>query len=87
MKVSLCIFLAVMSLLLVSEAASAFESDEGGRVKFTVDSLSFFQDQDKDGSAGGSYSSDREDDEYTYDAMGRKVPAKTLRSGDADPIR
>ena len=78
----------IAGLTFACPVCGAFEEDDQGRLKFSFDSLPFLGGSDKEGAAGQERAvSDQEEDEYTYDAMGRKVPVRTLRSGDASPVR
>lgn len=64
--------------------AADFGLDDSGKVKFTMRSLPFF-DEPKEGDeerSGGSIT-DPDDEEYTTDSIGRKVPVRTHRSGSA----
>ena len=66
-------------------ATTDFRQDDSGGVKFTMKSLPFFDDEESDGSGeisrGNEY--DPEDEEYTTDAVGRKVPVRTRKGADA----
>lgn len=84
-KVSFVI--AAAMVMLMSGSCAAFEQDDEGRVKFSFSSLPMFGESGGDSGSGERRASDyEEENEYTYDAMGRKVPVRTQRSGDAFPV-
>ena len=87
-KLLTALLMAAM-FLAVCAIGYAFETDDQGRVKFSLSSLPFLGDSDKDSEDTSAYNDDDyipEKEKYTYDAMGRKVPTRTERSGTASPI-
>jgi len=89
MRDKLLMLLLIAVVLAACPAGHAFETDDEGRVKFSFSSLPLFGDSDKDSESTSAYNDDDyipEKEKYTYDAMGRKVPTRTERSGTASPI-
>jgi hypothetical protein len=77
----------VVCVFFAGASYAAFDDNDQGRMKFSFDSLPLFGDSAKDRDCGArQVPDDHEDDEYTYDVTGRKVPVRTLRSGDASPV-
>jgi len=83
-------FLVVAAVALSGAAfADDFGRDDSGRFKFTMTSIPFL-DNAKEGDgeyASSSAASQYDDAEYTVDSIGRKVPARTHRSGSAISTR
>jgi hypothetical protein len=76
--------LLAAAMLLVCAPGHAADCDDGGRIKFSFDSLPLLGNSDKSADSASEYVDDTpENERYTYDAMGRKVPVRTDGSGNA----
>jgi len=76
-------------LLLLCAPAHAMDADQCGRVKFSIDDLPFFGSPDSRPAEERpeKKANVRPREEYTYDAMGRKVPVRTDSEGSSSHIR
>ena len=64
--------------------AVAFDHDDSGNIKMTLSSFPFFGDGDDDAERSSCCDDyDPDDEEYTTDSLGRKVPVRTRKSGSA----
>ena len=79
MKKMLPAAVLIIGLTMMCSDCHAAEDSNDGRMKFSFDTLPFLGGSDKGGESEQepSAASDQEEVEYTYDAMGRKVPVRT----------
>ena len=64
--------------------AAGLGHDESGNIKMTFSSLPFFGDSDDEDERDSRYDDyDPDEEEYTTDSLGRKVPVKTRKGGTA----
>lgn len=85
---------AVAALMLVqisacpSASAIDFGRDDSGNVKFTMKGLPFLEDDGgKEETECRREEYDPDDEEYTTDSIGRKVPVRTHKAGSAISTR
>lgn len=86
MRSAICFILLGLAVMFFCGTGFAVDSEKDGCVKFSFSSLPGFGDQEKEGEGRAEYVDDATDEEkYTYNAMGQKVPTRTERSGAALP--
>ena len=64
--------------------AAAFDDEDSGSFKVSLSSLPFFAEPGDDAARDNRRDDhDPDDEEYTTDSLGRKVPARTRKAGTA----
>lgn len=82
MKFTLCLILLGLFVTFICGTGFAIDSEKDGCMKISIDSLPMFGGSEKEDEDKQEYVDDATDEEkYTYNAMGQKVPTRTERSG------
>jgi len=80
MKTSTLMMLLAVIMLLIGGTSFAIDNENDGCMKITLDPFSLLGGSEKEGEDRPEYVDDATDEEkYTYDAMGNKVPTRTGR--------